>query len=82
MVQMYGVVPPRVWWSIFLGPNQISLFWSHDFNFLHNPIVYGVTHLLYGVALSDSVQELSISIDPHPEPVKNLFPCLAHLKMF
>ncbi len=37
-------------------------FWSHDFNFLHKPIVYGVVHLLYGVALSDSVlQERQMS---------------------
>ena len=28
---------------------------DHDFHFLHNPIVYGFAHLLYGVALSDSV---------------------------
>ncbi len=33
-------------------------FWSHDFNFLHKPIVYGVAHLLYGVALSASVNML------------------------
>ncbi len=28
---------------------------AYDFHFLHKPIVYGVAHLLYGVALSDSV---------------------------
>ena len=28
----------------------------HMTNFLHNPIVYSVAHILYGVALSDSVE--------------------------
>ena len=28
---------------------------SHDFYFLHKPIVYGVVHLLCGVLLSDSL---------------------------
>ncbi len=32
----------------------------HDFYFLHKPIVYGVKHLLYGVALSDCVDILSM----------------------
>ncbi len=30
-------------------------FWSHDFDFLHKPIMYGVVHLLYGVVTSDNV---------------------------
>ncbi len=32
----------------------------HDFYFLHKPIVYGVAHLLYGVALSDSMMAISL----------------------
>ncbi len=36
-------------------------YWSHDFNFLHKPIVYGVAHLLYGVALSASVSLVSLA---------------------
>ncbi len=34
---------------------MVQMYGSHDFHFLHKPIVYGVAHLLYGVALSDSV---------------------------
>ncbi len=51
MVQMYGVA---------LRDTVQLQFWKqkNDFHFLHKPIVYGVTHLLYGVALSDSVFRL------------------------
>ncbi len=42
-------------WSHGTNVRRQPCFWSHDFDFLHNPIVYGVARLLYGVALSDSV---------------------------
>ncbi len=38
---------------------------SHDFNFLHKPIVYGVVRLLYGVALSDSVSYTHVKVLGH-----------------
>ncbi len=61
-------------------------FWSHEFNFLHNPIiVYGVGRLLYGVALSDSVIIISWNItqDTIRPPVSFLWqfvPRLPHAK--
>ncbi len=33
----------------------VKIFSTEVVNFLHKPIAYGVAHLLYGVALSDSV---------------------------
>ncbi len=53
MVQMYGVAQR----------DTVQLqSWKHDFDFLHNPIVYGVARLLYGVTLSDSVIRLAMGV--------------------
>ena len=49
MIKMYGVAQRDTIQLQSWKPQ------SHDFNFLHKPIVYGVAHLLYGVALSASV---------------------------
>ncbi len=59
MVQMYGVAQREFCKKLPLGGEEIfsrqPCFWSHDFNFLHIPKVYGVARLLYSVVLSDSV---------------------------
>ncbi len=45
-------------------PNQSE---DRDFNFLHKPIMYGVAHLLYGVALSASVLLISQQVGGSPQ---------------
>ncbi len=59
-------------------------FWSHDFHFLHKPIVYGVTPLLYGVALSDRVINGSLltwNKKPHNCPSMIFWYMTIHLEL-
>ncbi len=57
-LEMYGVVQHDTIHFLVKETRKFTFslfFWSHNFDFLHKPIVYGVVHLLYSVVTSNSV---------------------------